>query len=50
MSNVKSNLAKLKGMDPAMYAKFIKELTGAGSSAPAPAPAPIPVSETRKRR
>jgi hypothetical protein len=50
MSNVKSNLAKLKGMDPAMYAKFIKELTGTGSSAPAPAPAPIPVSETRKRR
>ena len=47
MTSIKSNLTKLKGIDPAMYAKFVKELSGAPAAPAAPS---IPVSETRKRK
>lgn len=47
VSSIKGNLTKLKAVDPAMYAKLVKELTGGGAAAPAPT---TTVSESRKKK
>ena len=54
INSIQSQLAKLKGIDPAVYADIVKKI-GAGQSlqglpaASSPAPAPAPVSESRKK-